>query len=240
MIGTPQLWLSGGIGGEWAPDRIVAHTPWRHRKLEGGGGPAVDGAVHLMHQIRYVMGPVEEVQGIVRTLEPERVDRDQEGRVVERVANELEDVYMAHLRFAGGALGSILGGWAGRGEGTSLDGSPVVYGSGGCVKGGIVVGDDGSRQRALDLFDRHAAAELKERLFPRGVRDAFGLELLDFSRAITLGTPLEDTADEGVLDLALAYAVLESSAAGRPVRLEEVMSGAANVYQKEIDEHYGI
>ena len=41
-------------------------------------------------------------------------------------------------------------------------------------------------------------------------------------------------------DLSRAYAVLESSAAGRPVRLEEVMSGAANVYQAEIDEHYGI
>jgi 1,5-anhydro-D-fructose reductase (1,5-anhydro-D-mannitol-forming) len=240
LIGTPQLWLSAGLGGEWAPDRIVAHTPWRHRKLEGGGGPAVDGAVHLMHQIRYVMGPVEEVYGMARTLEPERVDRDAEGRVVARVSNELEDVYVAQLRFASGALGSVMGGWGGRGEGTSLDGGPVVYGSRGCVKGGTVIGDDGSRQRALDLLDRDAATELKERFFPSDVRDAFGLELLDFFRAITLGTPLEDTADEGVMDLAMAYAVLESSAAGRPVRLEEVMSGAANVYQAEIDEHYGI
>ncbi|MBO0701724.1 MAG: Gfo/Idh/MocA family oxidoreductase, partial [Candidatus Dormibacteraeota bacterium] len=115
LIGTPQLWLSGGIGGEWAPDRIVAHTPWRHRKLEGGGGPAIDGAVHLMHQIRYVMGPVEEVSGMARTLEPERVERDAEGRVLARVANELEDVYLAQLRFAGGAAGSVFGGWAGRG-----------------------------------------------------------------------------------------------------------------------------
>lgn len=240
VIGREQLWLSGGIGGEWAPDRIVAHTPWRHRKLEGGGGPAIDGAVHLMHQIRYVMGPVDEVQGLARTLEPERVDRDAEGRVVDRVANELEDVYMAHLRFTSGAIGSVLGGWAGRGEGAGLDGSPVVYGTGGCVKGGTVIGDDGSRQRALELFERDAAAELKERFFPGEVRDAFGLELLDFCRAIQLGTPMEDSADEGVMDLAVAYAVLESSAAGRPVRVEEVMSGAANIYQEEIDQHYRI
>ncbi len=36
-VGRPQLWLSGAVGGEWAPDRVVAHTPWRHRKLEAGG-----------------------------------------------------------------------------------------------------------------------------------------------------------------------------------------------------------
>lgn len=239
LIGTPQLWLSGGIGGEWAPDRIVAHTPWRHRKLEGGGGPAIDGAVHLVHQIRYVMGPVEEVCGMARTLEPERVERDAEGHVVARVANELEDVYLAQLRFASGAAGSVFGGWAGRGEGTSVDGSPVIYGAGGCVKGGSVI-RAGSRDRALDLFERDGDAELKERFFPRGVRDAFGLELLDFCRAIQTGTPMEDTADEGVMDLAVAYAVLESAAARRPVRVEEVMRGAANVYQAEIDEHYRI
>lgn len=239
LIGTPQLWLSGGIGGEWAPDRIVAHTPWRHRKLESGGGPTIDGAVHLMHQIRYVMGPVEEVCGMARTLEPERVERDAAGRVVDRVANQIEDVYMAQLRFASGAAGSVFGGWAGRGEGTSLDGSPVVYGTRGCVKGAGVI-RDGSRDRAKDLFERDGGDELKERFFPRGVRDAFGLELLDFCRAVQLGTPMEDTADEGVMDLALAYAVLESSAVGRPVRVEEVMSGAANDYQAEIDEHYRV
>lgn len=239
LIGTPQLWLSGGVGGEWAPDRIVAHTPWRHRKLEGGGGPAIDGAVHLMHQVRYVMGPVDEVCGMARTLEPERVERDREGRVVARVVNELEDVYMAHLRFSSGAAGSVFGGWAGRGESASLDGSPVIYGTRGCVKGGSVI-RDGSRERALDLLERDGTPELKEEFFPRGVRDAFGLELFDFCRAIQLGTPMEDSADEGVMDLAVAYAVLESSAAGRPVRVEEVMSGTANVYQEEIDEHYRI
>ena len=240
VIGRPQLWLSGGIGGEWAPDRIVAHTPWRHRKLEAGGGPAVDGAVHLMHQIRYVMGPAEVVTGMARRLEPERFDRDAEGRVVDRVVNEVEDFYTAQLRFLSDAAGSVLGGWAGRGEGTGLDGSPAVYGTAGCVKAGTVIGDDGSRIGVRELFERDGSAELKERFFPSGVRDAFGLELLDFCRAITPGTTPENTADEGVMDLAMAYAVLESSAAGRPVWVEEVMSGAVNSYQAEIDEHYGI
>jgi predicted dehydrogenase len=240
LIGVPQLWISGGMGGEWAPDRIVARTPWRHRKLEAGGGPAIDGAVHLMHEIRYVMGPVEEVGALTKTMEPERVDRDANGQVLERVANEVEDAYVAQLRFASGAIGSIFGGWAGRGERGGLETSPLIYGSEGCVKGPRVVRDDGFQGQEVEIFERGTPPELKERLFPSGVRDAFGLELLDFCRAIERGAPMEDSADEGVEDLATAYAVLESAAAGHPVRVEEVMSGTAREYQAEIDEHYGI
>ena len=66
LVGTPQLWLSGGIGGEWSPDRVVAHTAWRHNKLQGGGGPAIDHGVHLMHQIRYLMGSIDEVSALTK------------------------------------------------------------------------------------------------------------------------------------------------------------------------------
>ena len=61
LIGVPHLWLSGGIGNEWSPDRIVAKTAWRHKKLEAGGGGAIDVGVHLFHLIRYLMGPVDEI-----------------------------------------------------------------------------------------------------------------------------------------------------------------------------------
>jgi predicted dehydrogenase len=239
LIGTPQLWVSGGVGGEWAPDRIVARTPWRHRKLEAGGGPAIDGGVHQMHEIRYVMGPVEEIQGLTKTLEPERVDRDRNGHELARVANELEDVYLAQLRFANGAIGSIFAGWGGRGERAGLEASPLIYGSAGCVKGSRVIRDDGFEGDVLEIFEKESPTELKDRFFPNGVRDAFGLEMLDFCRAIQEGGAMEDSADEGVMDLAMAFAVLESATAGGPVRVDEVMSGAANGYQAEIDAHYG-
>ena len=41
-IGDLQMWISGGIGGEWSPNRIVANTAWRHQKLLGGGGGTID------------------------------------------------------------------------------------------------------------------------------------------------------------------------------------------------------
>lgn len=229
LIGTPQLWLSGGIGGEWAPDRVVAHTPWRHRKLEAGGGPAIDHGVHLMHQIRYLMGPVQELSALTRTMEPTRTD-DAAGSV----GNELEDVYLAHLRFAGGAIGNVFSGWAGRGEASGLDASPVIYGSAGCIKGTDVIAADGSRKPALELLPAD------ERFFPHGIQDSFALELLDFAAAIAAGAQMEASAAEGVLDLAMAYAILESAHSGAPVRIDDVSSGAVCGYQADIDAHYGL
>ncbi|HEX3815751.1 MAG TPA: Gfo/Idh/MocA family oxidoreductase [Mycobacteriales bacterium] len=233
LVGTPQLWLSGGVGGEWAPDRIVAHTAWRHRKLDGGGGPALDHGVHLMHQIRYLMGPIEEISALTRTLEPVR--RGGDGLAV---VNQLEDLYLAQFRFASGALGSTFSSWGGHGERSGLDASPIIYGAAGSIRGDAVAGDEGPIGNATDLLASQAPAALRERLFPAGLDDAFGLELLDFTRAIAAGSAMEASAAEGVLDLAMAYAILESSFAGGPVRVADVLDGSVAGYQTEIDEHY--
>ena len=240
LIGTPQLWLSGGVGGEWAPDRVVAHTPWRHHKLEAGGGGAIDVGVHFMHMVRYVMGPIDEVSAYVRTMEPARVERDATGSEISRVHNEVDDVFLAHLRFASGAIGSTFSSWAGRGEPGGVDGGPLIYGTGGCVKAGSIVRDDGFRGSVMDVFARQASPDTLESFFPAGVRDAFGLELYDFTRAIAGAGPMEAGGDEGLLDLALAYGVLESAVARRPVRVDEVLNGAVDRYQAEIDAFYRI
>jgi hypothetical protein len=76
------------------------------------------------------------------------------------------------------------------------------------------------------------------RYFPHDVHDSFGLELLDFVTAITTGTNMEASATEGVMDLAMAYAILESSFAAAPVRVADVLSGAVDGYQAEIDAHF--
>jgi predicted dehydrogenase len=239
LVGTPQLWLSGGIGGEWAPDHVVAHTPWRHRKLEAGGGPAIDHGVHLMHQIRYLMGDLDEVTALTRTWEPVRIDR-LAGRPDDHVANELEDVYLAQFRFTSGAIGSTFSSWGGHGERSGLDPGPVVYGSAGCVKGAAVFGDAGLLGHAGDLLAAGAEPALTESLFPAGLHDPFALELVDFIRSVDAGTDTEVNATEGLADLASAYAILESAAAGTTVRVADVASGAVSLYQEEIDAHYDL
>lgn len=238
LIGDPQLWISAAVGGEWAPDRVVAHTPWRHRKLEGGGGPAIDHGVHLLHQLRYLLGPIEEIQAVATRLEPTRHDGGDRGREPLEVGNEVEDVYLAHLRFAGGAVGSVTSGWAGRGPQAGFHVPPALYGSLGAIHGDQVYGPTGGLGRAEDLLDSQLSPEATEAWFPGGVRDPFGLELLAFARAVAGGSPLEISAAEGALDLAAAYAVLESAYARQPVSVEAVAQGSVAAYQEEIDARY--
>ncbi len=190
-----------------------------------------------MHQIRYIMGAVEEIGALSRTMEPTRVELEGPSAPI-FVNNEVEDVYLAQLRFASGAIGTSFSGWAGRGEGAALADSPVIYGTTGCIKGDTLVGGDGAKTKVTDLFAQHATDEMRERCFPHGVRDAFGLELLDFVTAIKARTKMEASATEGVLDLAMAYAILESSLAAAPVRVGDVLSGAVDAYQAEINAHF--
>lgn len=240
-IGRIQMWISGGMGApDWSPDVIVAKTPWRHKKLLGGGGPAVDGAVHLFDQIRYLCGEIDEISALAPHLEPRRYTRDEAGRVVESVDSDVEDAYFAHLRFASGAVGTICGGVAGHGEPTSLPDGPVIYGSKGCVKGTVVVLDGGERAAGEALFASEAPSDLKDRWFPRGVKDGFALELLDFLRSVETGRPMETDGEEGLRDLACSFAVLESDALNRPVKVADVLAGAVDAYQREIDQHYGL
>ncbi len=241
LIGDIQIWISGGMGApDWSPDVIVAKTPWRHRKLMAGGGPAVDGAVHTFDLIRYLCGEVSEISALAAQLEAVRFIRDEEGKVVERVDNEVEDVFFANLRFESGAVGTLFGGVAGHGEPTGLRDGSVVYGTKGCLKCGDVIRDGGERLDGRDLFRADADAVLKEQWFPRGIKDVFGLELLDFLRSIDREEPMDASGEEGLRDLACSMGVLESSALSRPVGVAEVLEGRVDAYQAEINDHYGL
>ena len=238
LIGEPQMWLSGGIGNEWSPNRMSARTAWRHRKLEAGGGGSIDVGVHLFHQVRMLVGPVDEVSAYVGQFEPERVDLDDLGEVSRRMKNEAEDAYFANFRLANGGIGTALWSWAGHGEPTSFSASPVVYGSKGSLRGEEIILDDGLRAPARVLFERRAPGEVKRAYFPLGVKDAFGLEMLDFLQAIGGRRQMEASGGEGVLDLATAFAILESATANRPVKVADVLGGRVAEYQAEINEHY--
>ncbi len=238
VIGDPQIWVSGGIGGDWSPDKIVARTPWRHRKLEAGGGGAIDIGVHLFHMIRYIMGPIVELSAYTRTLEPERVERDEFGEITNRVQNDVEDVFLANLRFANGALGTNFWSWGGHGEPVGLTADPAIYGALGSVNGAEVVLDTGFRATTTALYTLQAPSDLRRRHFPHGITDTFALEMLDFLDAITANRPMETSGDEGLLDLATSYALLESATANHPVLVTDVLNGKVAAYQEEIDAHY--
>ncbi|MBI2942162.1 MAG: Gfo/Idh/MocA family oxidoreductase [Chloroflexi bacterium] len=237
-IGAIQMWLSAGMGA--SGDAIFDGTPWRHRKLQAGGGFAVDAGVHRFHQIRYLCGEIREISALAPRVEPRRFRRDAAGEVIEVLESELDDAYFAHLKFASGAVGALVEGRAGHGEATGLKDGPAIYGTKGCLKGGEVILDGGRRESVKGLFAEQAPADLKERWFPRGVTDRYALEQLDFLRSIESGKPMEADGEEGVRDLACSFAVLESAMLNRPVEIADVLSGRVDVYQREVNEYYGL
>ena len=245
LIGDLQLALFGGIGGLWSPDRIVAETPWRHRKLEGGGGGALDIGVHVMHWLRYVCGEVAAVSGTVRTFEPLR-HLHGDAAAGPSVEANVDDTYLATVTCENGALAQLMWSWGGHGEATPIPGAPVFYGSKGCIKGGEIIADSGSRRNLLDTFWAEADAALLNAQFPLAdsagapLTDGFAIQQYDWLQAIERGGQPETDGEEGLRDLAAAFGMIESSLLERTVTLDELLSGEVRGYQQEIDAHYGL
>ncbi|MFN8637547.1 MAG: Gfo/Idh/MocA family oxidoreductase [Chloroflexota bacterium] len=238
-LGTPQMvsWPSLGTAA-WSPDGWVGHSPWRHQRLVGAGGCSLDIGPHVFHRLRNLCGEVESVSALARVLEPVRYLRNASGEVLDTVACDADDVFMALATFASGAIGQVSFSFAGHGE-PSIPAGPIVYGSRGSLHGERVTVDGQQPTTLEEHFDRHGAPDA-DRLFPRGVTDPFGLLIGDWLAAIREGRPSETSGHEGLRDLAASFAIMESSVAGRAVALDEVLSGQVDRYQKDLDEHFGL
>jgi 1,5-anhydro-D-fructose reductase (1,5-anhydro-D-mannitol-forming) len=239
LIGEPQVAVMGSLGGFWSPDRVVAETPWRHKKLLGGGGGAIDIGVHQMHWQRYVVGEVATVSATTKIFTPTRYLRDAQGNVIEEVTAEVDDTYMATLGFERGTIGQLWWSWALGQESVGPEGGAVVMGSKGMLRGGEILTPEG-RMPLMDTFNEGLSAAEREQFFPLGLTDPYAIQNLDWLRAIDRGGDPETSGEEGLRDLACAFGIIESSALGRPVTQDEMLSGAVDGYQREIDEHYGL
>lgn len=236
LLGTPQMAVLGSVGGMWSPDRVVAQTPWRHVKHLAGGGGSIDIGVHQMDVVRYVMGEVAGVQALVRTFEPERFLREADA-VTQQVHAEVDDTYFAGLTFAHGAIGQLLWSWAGRGAPLPIPEAPAFYGSRGCVLGETLV-IDGKREPVVERFERELDAGRRQALYPLGLTEPYAVLTWQWLEVIRSGKGMEKDGTEGLRDLAAAFAILESGVAGRMVAVDEVLTGAVDAYQREIDVHY--
>ena len=239
-IGVPQISVSGALGGLWSPDRVVADTPWRHQKLLGGGGGAIDIGVHQMHYQRYVVGEVESVSATARTLVPTRHLRDGSGNITQSVSVDVDDTYFATLAFQRGAIGQLWWSWALDQHAYGMDGGAAVLGSAGAIRNGEIWTSDGDKLPLLETFERELNVADRERFFPLGLTDAYAIQNLDWLRAIERGGDPETSGEEGLRDLACAFAILESSALGRSVTQAEMLAGTAEAYQQAINQHFGL
>ncbi|HMO60369.1 MAG TPA: Gfo/Idh/MocA family oxidoreductase, partial [Roseiflexaceae bacterium] len=240
LIGEPQVSVMGSLGGFWSPDRVVADTPWRHDKLQGGGGGSIDIGVHQMHWQRYVVGEIAAVSAVARTLVGERHRRDAAGTIIESIQANVDDTYLATLLFERGTIGQLWWSWALGQDDLTINGAPAVLGSAGSIRGDTIITSDGDRLPLLDTFNAQVSSAEREQYFPLGLTDPYAIQNLDWLRAIANGGDPETSGREGLLDLACAFAMLESSILGRQVSIAEVLDGRVDTYQRPIDEHYGL
>ncbi len=240
LIGDPQMALMGSLGGLWSPDRVVAETPWRHDKLQAGGGGSIDIGVHQFHLLRYVFGEVDWVSATARTFEPTRYLRDEKGNVTETVRANVDDTYLATVGFENAAIGQLLWSWAGRGAALEIPDGPVFFGSEGCIRGSQLFDKQGKQTALLDHFETHLDPNQRQQFFPLGFSDPYAIQQWDWLQSITQGKDPETSGQEGLHDLACAFAMLESSVARRQVKLQEILAGSVDGYQREIDAYYGL
>ena len=171
-----------------------------------------------------------------------------------------EDAVYGTLTFASGVVGNIIQDHAGHGAGF---GGRMVFGSAGSMTlpgdrsgGAITVHLDGGKclegQALLDqvpefrLDGNTAALFGAERLCgydqPFPVTDAalLAVEYAELADAIRGGAPPEVDAEQGMSAVASYYALLESGVSGMPARVQDVLVGHIDAYQRELNESLGL
>ena len=229
-LGAVQLAFFGNAGAWWAPNQIVAETPWRHQLIEGGG-IALDMGPHWFDLVRYVAGEVKNVMGRTAVVEPVRYTFDAGGNITNEMNCDADDTFHANFATETGVSGSIYGSWAGHGGPTIVGDGAVFHGTRGRLSGDSLT-VDGKESQSL--------AALHQPELPLGLEDDFALAQHDWLEAIRNGSQPETSGEEGLRDLACAYAVVESAKARREVEIAEILDGSATGYQAPIDAHFGI
>lgn len=189
------------------PQSYYDQGAWRGTWKLDGGGALMNQAIHQVDLLQWIMGPVKWVTAQTDCLAREGI--------------EVEDTAAAVLRFESGALGvieattSVYPGYPKRLE---------IHGS----QGGAVVVDD----ILTDWTSAGASAEHNQAILQElggGERSgtfanpmALGIErhrlqIEEFMRAVTEGTPLTVDGSEGRKSVALIEAIYNSSRTGQPV-----------------------
>ncbi|MGB0580903.1 MAG: Gfo/Idh/MocA family protein [Limisphaerales bacterium] len=239
-LGKAQMALLGNVGTWWAPNLIVAETPWRHKIVEGGG-ISLDLGVHQFDMIRQVCGEVKSVIARASVVEGKRYIRAADGSLSGEMECDADDTFFASFETETNVTGTLFGSWSGAAKNTVLGNGPTFYGTNGRVSGAEMhVKGQVETQSVSDAYHTGASDAQKKLDQPLGLENEFAIAQLDWLDAIRSGTQPETSGMEGLIDLACAYAIVESSQAGREVLVKDVLEGRVSAYQGPINAHFGI
>lgn len=168
------------------------------------GGALMNQSIHHIDAMQWFLGPVQSVQAYTAT----RAHR-----------MEAEDVGVAVLRFASGALGVVEGStltWP-----QNLEGSLALFGEHGSVK------IDGTALNRITLWkvagqlEQEAEILTSQRVDPPSVYGYSHREVIrDFAQAALAGRPPGTPGEEARKSLELVLAIYQAAATGREVVLE--------------------
>jgi len=222
-----------------SPNLCFAGDPKRHDRIHGGGVLLTE-AVEDFAFLRYVCGDVVEAAAQEAALEPERIVRDDEGRVVQRFAVHAEDTLSVQFRLANGACGRYLRSWAGRG--LTVPRRFRLWGTKGALENESLFMEKSAPCDLEEEWKERAGPGEIERLFPKGTTDPLALELVAFLNAVKSGGSgaFPHGGREALRDLATVWAIGEAARAGRFVSVAEVENLAFENVQKELNARWKI
>ena len=214
-IGQPVLGHIVILG--WRDEAYYKSDPWRGKWNTEGGGILVNQAPHQLDLFQWLMGPIDEVYGIVQNLNHPYV--------------EVEDTAIAVVRFKNGGVGNIL---LSNSQKPGIYGKIHIHGSNGASVGAQTEGGamfiagqtsvleppvndiwtvpgeehlpDLWKQQDQELFNRIDAAEYY-----------IGLQVRDFLEALVEGRDPLVTGEEGRKTVELFTAVYRSNRDHVPV-----------------------
>jgi predicted dehydrogenase len=264
-IGQPRVMLQTMFGG----GNRISMTIWRHMKdaasmpVDAGVHEAdllrfymgefkhVFGESRLHEKVRYKgegnSGGPGGFYGAYRAAMPDQIEPTG------------DDALYAFIAFESGAIGQWVDDHAAHGQRRD---ERLVFGSKASIDtSGNRMGrpiklhlDDGTvvdDERILEFAPSYKLSPLAAELFgserpwtygftfPETDARLIALEYFELGQSIKTGARPEVTGEEGRADVALTYAPFESGRLGRPVTLEDMLSGRADTYQRDIDERLG-
>jgi predicted dehydrogenase len=265
-IGTPRLITQHFFGGR---DRI-SMTVWRHMKNTASmpidaGVHEADQLRFFMGEFKWVFGESRLHEKVRHKGEafgggPGGFYAAYRDSMPEQIEPTGDDALYAHVGFESGAIGQWIDDHAA--HGIRRD-ERLIFGSKGTLdcsgnrngrplklhlSDGITI-DDG---RILDYAPSYRLSPLAAELFggeriwsheldfPSTDWRVLALEYHELGECVRTTSQPEISGEEGRLNVALVYAPFEAGRLGRPVTREEMLSGRADAYQREIDEALGI